>query len=271
MAAIDPEKPGGCLSVQPSLGVPRYSLDETQRAAIKSALATRQPLTLPLTPRETVMRAMVSLNCVACHSRGSLGGPGPSRLDYFTVVGETDLGDEGRVPPHLSDTGSKLRPDWLREVLTNKGAVRPYMGVRMPQYGAANVQELMIALPRADAFQDAALPTPQSTELAKAGRELVGTGGCSCVACHNFGPRKAVSLGVMDMTKMARRLQSGWFRRYLLDPASLRPGTRMPAFWPDGKASITSILGGDTERQIAAIWAFLSQGGKAEPPPGLKP
>ncbi len=271
MSAIDSERPGGCLSVQPGPGVPRYQLDDAQRAAIKRTLAARQQLMRPLAPCEAVIKAMVSLNCIACHLRGSVGGPGPSRMDYFTVVGETDLGDEGRVPPHLSDTGNKLRPDWLREVLTNKGAVRPYMAVRMPQYGAANVQDLLTAFQQADALQDAALLTPQPTGSVNTGRELVGTGGCSCIACHNFGSRKAVSLGVMDMTKMARRLQSGWFRRYLLDPASLRPGTRMPAFWPEGKAVITNLLNGDTERQIAAIWAFLSQGAKAEPPRGLTP
>jgi hypothetical protein len=73
----------------------------------------------------------------------------------------------------------------------------------------------------------------------------------------------------MDMTVMARRLKPDWFRRYLPDPAGLRPGTRMPSFWPEGKAAIQNVLGGDTGRQIAAIWAFLSKGNAAETPPGL--
>ena len=271
MSRLDSERPGGCLSAQPGPGVPRYQLDDAQRSAVKEALAARQELARAPTPLEAVARTMIRLNCVACHARGSLAGPGPSRLDYFTVVGETDMGDEGRVPPHLSDTGNKLRPDWLREVLTNKGAVRPYMAVRMPQYGPENVLDLIALFPQADALQEPTTLAAESPVLVKAGRQLVGTGGYSCVSCHNFGSRKALSLGVMDMTKMAGRLRSGWFRRYLLDPASLRPGTRMPAFWPEAKPAITNVLDGNTELQIAAIWTFLSQGAKAEAPQGLTP
>jgi hypothetical protein len=43
----------------------------------------------------------------------------------------------------------------------------------------------------------------------------------------------------------------------------------MPAFWPEGAATVTSILGGDTLRQIASIWSYLSLGVDAPPPPGL--
>jgi hypothetical protein len=32
---------------------------------------------------------------------------------------------------------------------------------------------------------------------------------------------------------------------------------------------VPTILAGDTEKQIAAIWAYLSLGAEAVPPPGL--
>ena len=75
----------------------------------------------------------------------------------------------------------------------------------------------------------------------------------------------------MDLTQVARRLQPPWFRRYLLDPAALRPGTRMPMFWPDGEATLKTILGGDTERQIESLWQYLSEGENAPPPDGVPP
>ena len=75
----------------------------------------------------------------------------------------------------------------------------------------------------------------------------------------------------MDMTRMARRLNRDWFRHYLRDPQSLRPGTRMPAFWPEGKTTVPTILQGNTELQIEAIWTYLSQGTHALPPPGVNP
>jgi hypothetical protein len=45
-------------------------------------------------------------------------------------------------------------------------------------------------------------------------------------------------------------------REYLINPAAYRPGTLMPSFWPGGKSFNPAILGGDTDRQIAAIFKF---------------
>jgi hypothetical protein len=73
----------------------------------------------------------------------------------------------------------------------------------------------------------------------------------------------------MSLTEMTRRLRKEWFHRYLVDPASLRPGTRMPSFWPENVAVNTEVFDGNTDRQIDAIWAFLSRGDQASPPDGL--
>jgi hypothetical protein len=73
----------------------------------------------------------------------------------------------------------------------------------------------------------------------------------------------------MDLTMMASRLKKDWFHRYVIDPPSLRPGTRMPSFWPEGKAVNREILEGDANRQIDAIWMYLSKGREADVPAGL--
>jgi hypothetical protein len=73
----------------------------------------------------------------------------------------------------------------------------------------------------------------------------------------------------MDLTLMTKRLKKDWFQRYLLDPSSLRPGTRMPAFWPEGKSTRADILAGSTDRQIDAIWAYLSRAKEVGIPDGL--
>lgn len=55
-----------------------------------------------------------------------------------------------------------------------------------------------------------------------------------------------------------------------MDPAQLRPGTRMPSFWPAGVAVNQTILDGHTEKQISAIWSYLSNDKVAKNlPPGL--
>ena len=43
----------------------------------------------------------------------------------------------------------------------------------------------------------------------------------------------------------------------------------MPSFWPEGKSLRKDILDGDTDRQVGAIWAYLSKGELAGLPPGL--
>ena len=103
----------------------------------------------------------------------------------------------------------------------------------------------------------------------KYGRALVGAGGLSCISCHTFGNYKSLGVPAMDLTQMTKRLQPDWFHRYLLDPSSLRPGTRMPAFWPEGKSLREDLLQGDTHKQINAIWAYLSNATEAGIPPGL--
>ena len=266
---LDPGNPAGCLSPAPGAGVPLFRLNEAQRTALRTALASRARFRQPLTPKERVNQTLVGLNCVACHARDGVGGPTPSRSDYFSVLVAADLGDEGRIPPHLTGVGIKLRPEWSREVLLNAGSVRPYMATRMPQYGKANVAGLIDDFQRSDAAAASAQTSNSGAGDVQIGRLLVGVGGYSCISCHNFAQHASLGISVMDLTHMGKRLQPGWFFRYLADPASLRPGTRMPTFWPDGKSTNQEILGGDQARQIHSIWSYLTRGPKAGLPPGL--
>lgn len=266
-SALRADSPTGCLAPQPGPHAARYVLSPVQRAALQNTLQQREHLRQPVGPAQRILHTLVALNCTACHSRDGLGGPSPSRADYFTSLSDADLGDEGRLPPHLSSVGYKLRPDWLGQVLTNRAAVRPYLAVRMPQYGAAQVAHLVQDFPASDA--GASDPPTPAGEL-EAGRQLAGVeGGYGCIQCHRWGPYPALGASVMDLTRMTSRLRWPWFHAYLLDPPSLRPGTRMPAFWPEGHATVPNLLEGDADRQIAALWAYLAQGTNAPPPPGI--
>jgi hypothetical protein len=148
------------------------------------------------------------------------------------------------------------------------------MATRMPQFGAANVDHLVDAFEKADARPDARETLNNYTDgaatLAKHGRKLVGTtGGLSCIACHNFAGNKSLGVPALDLATSGQRLKWDWFRRYLLDPQALRPGTRMPAFWPGAVAVNKDVLGGDTEQQIAAIWLYLARKNFTDLPAGL--
>jgi mono/diheme cytochrome c family protein len=269
LARLQANRATGCLAELPGKAAPKYHLNPAQRQALREVLGAADKLKRPLSNRQQVARTLAQLNCYSCHSRDGVGGPTPSRADYFTVLGDADLGDEGRLPGHLTDLGNKLRADWLREVLIKKGIVRPYMAVRMPQYGQANVKRLVKGFGQADPRWPSLRAVSSSRADHLEGQKLVGTGGYSCISCHRFDPHKSLGLSVTDMTVMTRRLKKDWFRRYLPDPPALRPGTRMPSFWPDGKAILRDVLEGDTDRQIEAIWSYLSKGTNAAPPRGL--
>lgn len=255
---------GGCLEGKPL----NYSLSAGQAGALAAALKALPGLEKP-TAAQKVHRAMLAFNCYACHERDRRGGPAPDRNALFVTTGD-DMGDEGRLPPHLNGVGDKLRREWLNTLLGSGTKVRPYMSTRMPVFGSQNLGTLADDVVAADA-SDAPAGPPRSPDLVKAGRLLTGTKGMSCVTCHTFQNHKSLGIQGMDLVHMSQRLRRDWFAKYLLDPPSLRPGTRMPTYWPEGKSVRKDILDGDTGRQIEALWQYLSEGGKAQIPVGLGP
>jgi cytochrome c2 len=266
-------RPAGCLASAAKPGVPHFEITDRQRQVVLAALGNQPELATPLEPEQQIRRTLTVFNCYACHHRDRRGGPEGLRREYFATSVEVDLGDEGRIPPHLNAVGAKLRPDWIREVLAKGGAVRPYMATRMPQFGEANVAPLAALFEKTDTLADAQ-PDPDvknasGAEQAKFGRKLVGIGGVSCVACHVFAGHKSLGVPALDLTTVAKRVKWDWFRRYLIDPQSLRPGTRMPSFFPNGVAANRDILGGDAPKQIGALWAYLARGEFGDLPDGL--
>lgn len=237
---------GGCMDAGHAKG-PRYALSAAQRAALKLFLAQKDAAASPKLAADLTLQA---LNCVACHERDGLGGPDAARKPYFQ--GDHNLGDTGRYPPPLTGVGGKLRPEWLAKVLAGENRVRPYLKTKMPQYGAATA-ELGKLLGVADARASLKFEGGDDT----AGRKLLGTqGGAGCITCHRWGDRPSLGVQGPDISNVAARLQEGWLKEYLINPAGYRPGTLMPSFWPGGKSFNPTILGGDTDKQIAAIYKF---------------
>jgi cytochrome c553 len=254
---------GGCLEADHAKG-PRYALSDVQRASLKLFLAKKDEVASPKLAADLTLQA---LNCVACHERDGLGGPDAARKPFFQ--GDHNLGDTGRYPPPLTGIGGKLRPEWLAKVLSPrvdaKGAelftshykadetrIRPYLKTKMPQFGPATA-DLAKLLGVADARSPLKFEGGDDT----AGRKLLGTqGGAGCITCHRWGDRPSLGIQGPDISNLASRLQESWLREYLINPAGYRPGTLMPSFWPAGKSFNPTILGGDTDRQIAAIYKF---------------
>ncbi len=241
------KREGGCLEADHTKG-PRYALSSAQRAALKLFLAKKDEAPAPKLAADLTLQA---LNCVACHERDGQGGPDAARKPYFQ--GDHNLGDTGRYPPPLTGVGGKLRPEWLTKVLAGENRVRPYLKTKMPQYGAATAEVAKLL-----GVADARAPLKFAGGDDTAGRKLMGTqGGAGCITCHRWGDRPSLGIQGPDLSNIAARLQEGWLKEYLINPAAYRPGTLMPSFWPAGKSFAPSILGGDTDKQIASIFKFV--------------
>ncbi|MCH2105095.1 MAG: PA14 domain-containing protein [Planctomycetes bacterium] len=266
IAQLDISKPRSCIGTDINPTIPLYDISQPEIDAIMFAIdAIQQGEELA----HTTGSELEALRCTACHDRGGVGGPAAARRVWFEVVGDADIGDEGRIPPTLEGVGAKLRPDWLKTVLLDGGTARPYMKTRMPQYGHDLVAHL------ADAFleEDSAGGVDKLTEIDEVeighGQRLVGTDGLGCINCHTFAGHESLGVPATDMSAMYTRLNQAWFHKLLVDPVALKMNTRMPDFWLNGKSPVTDIHDGDIDKQIEAIWSYLSLGEAAPYPKGL--
>lgn len=259
----------GCLSAEAPQGLPKYDLNSRQRTALAAAIqADKQFPSDEVRVHETLATA----NCYACHSRGSLGGPEPTREAFFTTTVQ-EMGNEGRVPPPLTGIADKLRDETIYAVIDNGANDRPYMRTRMPAFKYEGFKATHEAFVRLDRNTETSLDleSGQVNRLIADGRTLVGNDGLACIKCHTYNGEGTPGIQAIDMRKMTQRLRSEWFDRYLRNPPQYRPGTRMPASFPDGKSVLGTIGDGDPAYQIAAMWQYLALGDASKIPNGLRP
>ena len=262
---LDPD--GGCMNTA-ATGSPGYVLTDDDRVALKRALA--EPV-LEWSAADTLDATLSVMRCDACHQRGEHGGV-PEELNAYFQTSEPDLGDEARIPPPLTDAGTKLQEDWIGQVLFDGASIRPYMHTRMPQFGLQNLDGLPELFAKLDE------PIPYTTHVFEgederraardAGRRLLGIRGGACVSCHDFNGRPSPSFRGLDLIGSTDRLRPGWFREFCINPQKLRPGIVMPESWSGGEAAHPD-LEGDTDAQIQAIWDYLTLGRSAGDPDGI--
>ena len=245
---LEPDK--GCLAPSPSRKAARYGLTERQRAALSAYVKSPDESEAPV---QDFHRTVKQLNCRGCHELN-----GPAQLAF----------EVNQAPPPLTDSGNKLRPTWLDQVLNHKKRVRPWMELRMPHFATNYVAPLVgwfVAQAGVASEDEVPLTTPGAVELVRHGVKLVGRdeGGLSCINCHDFrGEPSGGEMRGPDMTEMYDRIRDDWLRRWLRDPARIQPGTAMPAFFSDMPAS-------EAEAKINAIIGTLAAGRHMPTPAGL--
>ena len=268
LVAISGER-RGCLAKVTIKGLPDYHLSDVQRGQIQAAL--KSGFAGERDSSQTIHESMAQFNCFACHERGKIGGAEPA-LNALFKTAMPEMGDEGRIPPALDGVGDKLTEAWFKNILENGAKDRGYMMSVMPKFGGGNVGHLLTSFRKVDLKTEAEIakssaPLPHQKA---AGRRLVGEKGMGCIKCHPFGGSKATGIQAMDLQIMSKRLRQDWWYRYMARPGDFRPGTRMPAPWPFGNASVRDVLDGNVGLQMSAVWTYLEDGDKAGIPLGLQ-
>jgi hypothetical protein len=277
LTALNATAATGCLAESPQRSSPRFTLHARQREAVRAALVQMQKVAAekggrnPLAADKQIDLAMNALNCYACHARGTKGGPTADLANYFGYEVMVDFGQEGRLPPALSDVGAKLTKAGFDDMFFSGRKYRTYMATRMPQFGRENAGSLPDAFLQADAGKVPAHEPKFSAQLAEDGRTLVGKTHLSCINCHAWGEYRLPGAEGLDLLKVKDRLQPSWFHALVLNPLAVRPGTRMPTGFPNGKSFFPQIQGGDVDLQIDALWAYITAGERAGIPPGIVP
>ena len=258
---------GGCLASRQRTGVPRFDLNELQRRSLRLALETvRGQNYTDLTAAQQADWQMTRLNCYACHDRENKGGPEDPRAQFFTTnePGAAALGEYAHLPPNLDHVGRKLTKGWLEKILWGKdGGVRPYLDTRMPDFGRAQTEALITHFAEADEFQPIERPQASGAEMAQraaAGRNLYGSQGLGCVACHGLKGDSSPGPPAAHLTQAVERLRPEYFKELLLKPDTLLLSpTKPPVFAGRPNA----------EQEIENLWAYLGQLDRLPLPEGL--
>lgn len=258
---------GGCLAEAPKAGLPRYGLAASQRVALAAGL--KAPVK-PAGDAERIRRDMTAFNCLACHVRDGRGGPIEDLNKAFQTT-QPEMGDEARLPPWLNGVGAKMEPDYFKKIMVQGVDDRPYMQTRMPGFGSslADINEVFARVDKLPVAPPVSLPETDA-KLKTHGRMLVGGTAFGCIKCHTFAGNKAEGVQGIDMAIMTKRVRRDWFFAYVNDPQAVRPGTRMPAAFKEGKSVIDDVLEGKAVNQIEAIWRYLADGNKARLPVGIQ-
>ncbi|HEX7377390.1 MAG TPA: c-type cytochrome, partial [Pirellulales bacterium] len=166
-----------------------------------------------------------ALRCGNCHNQTSVNRPHPNPLPKGEGTNPPTASSSLRAPS-LAKLSGNLSRGWLMDWLADDA--KPTPSRRMPHLGvpadeAAAIADYLLA--------DAVADTPVSAAKGDVnrGRQLFITLGC--LACHQLGDLGAAGLfGGGALSHVADKRPSGFFARWLRDPASINADHRMPVF-----------------------------------------
>ena len=93
------------------------------------------------------------------------------------------------------------------------------------------------------------------------GAALLGaSGGFNCIQCHPLGNRPATApfeAPSINLASASQRLRPSFYDRWMLAPARVTPGTKMPKYADEEGRTQLEAFDGEAKDQYRAIWEHL--------------
>lgn len=254
---LDPAS--GCLAVTAKKRgeAPDFGFSDEDRASLvaflKRGIASLGRRCAP----EYAQRRIRDLQCGACHTRDG-------RVDLWSELGDGGADAEYlQTRPRLTWAGERFRTDWLARFLAGetRATVRPWLTARMPRF-PMDARLMAEGLRQQHGIPIEAEDTSDvNDEQAAAGKRLIARGtGFSCVACHDAGDEKAtgsIDARGPDLRYTPQRIRKAFFHRWMMNPARVTPGTKMPLFVSDDRSPFTDVHDGDPRMQFESMWEYF--------------
>lgn len=260
----------GCASTQKPGTTPKLNItaDQTKlMEAYRTAHQQNSQLTLGHTStHDFADRQFKALNCVACHARddqpsllASLHSQS-KKLTEGVPQDEHHKVDQSR--PQLTYIGEMLHTDYLHGMLDGsiKPRPRPWLAMRMPAFHS-RADLLAKGLTAQHGLAPSKVDTSSiDDKKAAIGKKLVGqNGGFACNICHADGDQKplaAFEVEGINFDQVAQRLRSGYYHRWMENPPSVTPDTKMPRYTQNNKSPLSDFEN-DAQKQFDAILEYF--------------
>lgn len=256
----------GCAASPDKRGKsPVLNLTEADRQALVAFAKTGGDSLRRDTSAEYAHRQIEALRCTACHGiddRPALLSSLQSETQPLTahLPKLNERVDQSR--PLLTFMGEMLNTSTIESMIagTVDSRPRPWLATRMPSF-SAQATGLANGISKTHGVEpNKAAEMKVDPALVEIGKKLVGTEGFSCTTCHGIGDQKptaAFEVEGINFKLVPGRLREDYFHRWMDNPQSVIPSTKMPRYAQDNKSQRTDVLDGDAKKQYEAIWNYL--------------
>ena len=263
------------------LRMPKFWLSPEEGDGIVTAIMSLNKEQVPLAAHKQLTadekyvqegaRLVRDFNCRGCHQIGEDGGTIRAVVEsQIEAAGGDTLNAQALSPPLLYNAraktgeGARVQTAWLHDFIKDPSdTVRPWLQLRMPtfHFGEEEVNTVTRYFAAMDGVPYPYEPRPQlEPTVVAAGQDLFQR--WQCVKCHVVAgklPNQEPANMAPDLARVPQRLRAAWLSEWLANPGRIQPGTRMPTNFPENpeENAFPEILGGDQQKQIAAVRAYL--------------